>query len=126
AVATPAAGAAGPGLVAAGLSAPAPEAGGSCGPASTAAAGPAGAAPSPKRPDAPAIRAAASTKAAARGAAFFMVNRSMVVILSAIQEGHTYRSWLFSWPPSRTLHARSEEHTSELQSREKIVCRLLP
>src|SRR5690606_40314668 len=33
----------------------------------------------------------------------------------------------FGWTPSRTLEEtiRSEEHTSELQSREKLVCRLL-
>src|SRR5690606_41184720 len=33
------------------------------------------------------------------------------------------RSWSRSWRSSR--RTRSEEHTSELQSREKLVCRLL-
>src|SRR3712207_735409 len=33
--------------------------------------------------------------------------------------GHGYR------PTDRTLQARSEEHTSELQSRQYLVCRLL-
>src|SRR5690606_39686988 len=28
-------------------------------------------------------------------------------------------------PPARSMMFRSEEHTSELQSREKLVCRLL-
>src|SRR5690606_41714125 len=38
--------------------------------------------------------------------------------------GHWYRSsWLISISPSNA--ARSEEHTSELQSRENLVCRLL-
>src|SRR5690606_39942061 len=37
--------------------------------------------------------------------------------------GHRYRSWLrLGW---RFTLARSEEHTSELQSRENLVCRLL-
>src|SRR5690606_39760342 len=30
-----------------------------------------------------------------------------------------------SYGEEYTIHARSEEHTSELQSREKLVCRLL-
>src|SRR5690349_24053356 len=30
-----------------------------------------------------------------------------------------------SWQPSRNLLQRSEEHTSELQSRRELVCRLL-
>src|SRR5947209_17034707 len=29
------------------------------------------------------------------------------------------------WPPARRVHLRSEEHTSELQSRQYLVCRLL-
>src|SRR3712207_7801864 len=29
------------------------------------------------------------------------------------------------WPPATTSHVRSEEHTSELQSRQYLVCRLL-
>src|SRR5690606_41919153 len=30
-----------------------------------------------------------------------------------------------SWQRPHSVHARSEEHTSELQSRENLVCRLL-
>src|SRR5690606_41383795 len=32
---------------------------------------------------------------------------------------------LASWPPCSARSSRSEEHTSELQSRENLVCRLL-
>src|SRR5436309_11789602 len=35
------------------------------------------------------------------------------------------RSVTTSGPPSAAVSARSEEHTSELQSRENLVCRLL-
>src|SRR3712207_7084670 len=53
------------------------------------------------------------------------------------RQGFLVRTW-FSWPPHRqrrtlqhqrhngsTQNARSEEHTSELQSRQYLVCRLL-
>src|SRR3712207_7862490 len=33
--------------------------------------------------------------------------------------------WLSSFAPPRGIAARSEEHTSELQSRQYLVCRLL-
>src|SRR5699024_12387588 len=41
----------------------------------------------------------------------------------------TYRSWPWTWEPTRPhwppwAWARSEEHTSELQSRFDLVCRL--
>src|SRR5690606_41244792 len=35
------------------------------------------------------------------------------------------RCWSASSPSARCCSARSEEHTSELQSRENLVCRLL-
>src|SRR2546429_7137661 len=41
------------------------------------------------------------------------------------QEGCRYGRNLFHGSPSRQLWARSEEHTSELQSRLHLVCRLL-
>src|SRR3712207_8195453 len=35
------------------------------------------------------------------------------------------RAWPAAAPPASTGHSRSEEHTSELQSRQYLVCRLL-
>src|SRR5690606_41348750 len=40
-------------------------------------------------------------------------------------EGLLVRDGRQSVVRARTAHVRSEEHTSELQSREKLVCRLL-
>src|SRR5690625_6501178 len=34
-------------------------------------------------------------------------------------------AWLAPWQPEPTFSSRSEEHTSELQSRGHLVCRLL-
>src|SRR3712207_8268087 len=34
-------------------------------------------------------------------------------------------AWKFAWAVARELKDRSEEHTSELQSRQYLVCRLL-
>src|SRR3712207_8895144 len=39
--------------------------------------------------------------------------------------GLTWRSARDCQPPSRPYNERSEEHTSELQSRQYLVCRLL-
>src|SRR6266513_5389328 len=39
--------------------------------------------------------------------------------------GTTWRACPDGWPGPRTCPARSEEHTSELQSRFDLVCRLL-
>src|SRR5206468_11293339 len=35
------------------------------------------------------------------------------------------QNWPTGWAPRRRPHPRSEEHTSELQSRSDLVCRLL-
>src|SRR5690606_42087599 len=37
----------------------------------------------------------------------------------------TWSAAASTWSPSRSCWRRSEEHTSELQSRENLVCRLL-
>src|SRR5690606_41888139 len=44
--------------------------------------------------------------------------RNRILALNAANQGHSY------YPASR-MSPRSEEHTSELQSRENLVCRLL-
>src|SRR5690625_5827192 len=44
------------------------------------------------------------------------------------KDGKLYRkenAYIFDFSPDRTLRLRSEEHTSELQSRGHLVCRLL-
>src|SRR5690242_21049869 len=41
------------------------------------------------------------------------------------QDSSTWRSCGVAWPPPSETAPRSEEHTSELQSHVKIVCRLL-
>src|SRR5690606_41586145 len=40
-------------------------------------------------------------------------------------ELHGFRAWLVAYLVFASTGARSEEHTSELQSRENLVCRLL-
>src|SRR2546421_7939480 len=49
-------------------------------------------------------------------------------VLPERQNLHSPHSGVYSgitWSPARTLVTRSEEHTSELQSRSDLVCRLL-
>src|SRR5436305_4592528 len=45
--------------------------------------------------------------------------------ISPSQAGSGLRAWRSSRPSPRPVPARSEEHTSELQSRPQLVCRLL-
>src|SRR6266511_5632659 len=49
-------------------------------------------------------------------------------VTCAARDHHRHQAWATSarpWPPRRSWRRRSEEHTSELQSRENLVCRLL-
>src|SRR5690606_41072694 len=51
------------------------------------------------------------------------VNSGGASVTSSPCDIQTWRS--FGWPRNSRPSARSEEHTSELQSRENLVCRLL-
>src|SRR5690625_839021 len=53
-----------------------------------------------------------------------IVQRALAKILNAIYE-QDFLDCSFGFRPNRSCHDRSEEHTSELQSRGHLVCRLL-
>src|SRR5690606_41992603 len=62
------------------------------------------------------------------------ISKNGVSILFTVINLRLRRRWLagllvfflFAWPyPAQAEYRRSEEHTSELQSRENLVCRLL-
>src|SRR5690606_5304453 len=51
-------------------------------------------------------------------------SRDAVVLGCSVDSAHSHMAWLRT--PKNDGGIRSEEHTSELQSRENLVCRLLP
>src|SRR5690606_41583296 len=66
--------------------------------------------------------AAANTRFASRNMA---VLGTLILIFIALHMTHFWAKMHFSEMPLQQQEMRSEEHTSELQSREKLVCRLL-
>src|SRR5258705_7304286 len=56
-------------------------------------------------------------------AAFFQ--RDVLRLLAARRCAYAIKVGYWSWLPLKQLAARSEEHTSELQSLRHLVCRLL-
>src|SRR5690606_41403099 len=48
-----------------------------------------------------------------------------LVLIPAVRASGVHLRWRPEWRHPAVLRHRSEEHTSELQSREKLVCRLL-